>query len=701
MIQEVTAGTSQVFSSFFDGINNTMKVSMLMIGICFVSMLGHWLQVVAYSWWVSKHQGANTALAIVDGAEALPSLRPTSLDGTVLSSREVSATLSEPLCGQGKTSSSPVDSIEGVPDAPEVDSLPTRSSTEIMETGPEASSRVFPQTGPGGPSTGKIARLKLEDIVRCIWLRDNDGTSFRRGWFEEIDKLLVPGTVREIRSAGGGPGYEQYAFFVNAANEASKRRFTVRMSSAIEDVSRSTNLGKVALRNLIECSCEQYDQCHLCVPGDLTQEWPEIWRDTLCKHCIVVLILKLIAQTSPGRDYRDSMSSWKKDRKNWPLTPGERGLGDESRDVYSTGEGLKIGPRANFSTDLYRIQGSKPKTIYISTDPNEWMRQLPFPRESEMSQVMACFYAMKLKANMGRRVGGSTWFETQWFESQLRSALATGNHSVPNDPLGDPSMGPKKLLRDPSTGLVESAKYNDERRNPAWIQGDYGGVSLRGYKAVDNMEEVISGIECDANTAALIGREQALAEREAVILCCCAEEVTTRGTDMIVTMLMLLERKVRMVVVMNQEMIRKKTDLTGFLIGLKEAKTATVMITPERFQSQILCLGLKVRVTTDQLLEDIDRMGKEKYGYSRPPIPSPLFRDRISLDGQTHAAEQGVSIGNVSVSKGLPGSLVSWFDRIMVRSLPLEDWMAIVDDRRDPEVDYRQRHSLSLARTRS
>ena len=138
-----------------------------------------------------------------------------------------------------------------------------------------------------------------------------------------------------------------------------------------------------------------------------------------------------------------------------------------------------------------------------------------------------------------------------------------------------------------------------------------------------------------------------------------------------------------------------------FLIGLKEAKTATVMITPERFQSQILCLGLKVRVTTDRLLEDIDRMGKEKYGYSRPPIPSPLFRDKISLDGQTHAAEQGVSIGNVSISKGLPGSLVSWFDRIMVRSLPLEDWMAIVDDRRDPEVDYRQRHSLSLARTRS
>ena len=177
MIQEVTTGTSQVFSSFFDGINNTMKVSMLMIGICFVSMLGHWLQVVAYSWWVSKHQRTNTALAIDDGAEALPSLRPTSLDGTVLSLREVSATLSEPLCGQGRTSSSPVDSTEGIPGEPGTNSLPTNGSAEVVEKELEGSSTVFPQTGPGGPSTGKIARLTLEHIVRCIWLRDNDGTS--------------------------------------------------------------------------------------------------------------------------------------------------------------------------------------------------------------------------------------------------------------------------------------------------------------------------------------------------------------------------------------------------------------------------------------------------------------------------------------------------------------------------------------------
>ena len=701
MIQEVSAGTSQVFSSFFDGINNTMKVSMLMIGICFISMLGHWLQVVAYSWWVSKYERTNIALAIDDGAAALLPTRPTSLDGIALSSEGVSAILSEPLCGQGRTSSSSVGSTEGSPFVPEMDSLPTRRPTEIAETGPSGSSRMVLQIGPGGPSTGKIARLTLEQIARCIWLRNNDGSSFRKGWFEEIDKLLAPGTVQEVRSAVGGPGYEQYAFLVNAASQTSQRRFTVRMSSAIEDVSRSTDLGKVALRNLIECSCEQYSLCHLCVPGDLKQEWPEIWRDTLCKHCIVVLILKLVAQTYPGEDYRDSMLSWKKDRRNWPLTPGERELGNESRDVYATGEGLKIGPRRNFSTDLYRAQGAKPTTIYVPTDPNEWMRHLPFPSETEMSQVMACFLAMKLKVNMGRRMGNSTWFETPWFETLLRSALATGNRNVPRDPLGDAPVQPKKLLRDPSTGLVKSAKLNDNQRDAAWIQGDYGGLSLRGYKAVDNMGEVISGIECDGNTAALIGREQALAEREAVIMCCCADEVTTRGTDMIVTMLMLLERKVRMVVVMNQDMIRTKTDLTGFLIGLKEAKTVTVMITPERFQSQILCLGLRVRATTDQLLEDIDRKGQEKYGYSRPPVPSPLFRDKISLDGQTQAAEKGVSIGNVSVSKGLPESLVSWFDTIMVRSLPLEDWMAIVDDRRDPEVDYRQRHSLSLARTRS
>ena len=155
---------------------------------------------------------------------------------------------------------------------------------------------------------------------------------------------------------------------------------------------------------------------------------------------------------------------------------------------------------------------------------------------------------------------------------------------------------------------------------------------------------------------------------------------------MIVTMLILLGKKVRLVIVMNQEIMRQETDLTSFLIRLREAKTATVMITPEKFQSQILCLGLRVRATTDQLLEDIDRVGQNRRGYSRSPTPSPLFRERMSLDGQTQAAERGVSIGNISVSKGLPGSLVSWFEKIMVRCLPLEDWMAIVDDRRDPGV---------------
>ena len=48
MIQEVTTGTTRVFSSVFDGIDNTVKVSVFMIGAFLVSMLGSWLQSAAW-----------------------------------------------------------------------------------------------------------------------------------------------------------------------------------------------------------------------------------------------------------------------------------------------------------------------------------------------------------------------------------------------------------------------------------------------------------------------------------------------------------------------------------------------------------------------------------------------------------------------------------------------------------------------------
>ena len=185
--------------------------------------------------------------------------------------------------------------------------------------------------------------------------------------------------IRDRRTVTGVSGYRQYAFYVSAVDFHSKRSFTVRMSAAIEDISRSTDLDRVAMRNLITCSCEQYERCKKCVPGDLEEEWPGVYRDVVCKHCVIVLLFKLIAQTYPGIDYRESLAEWKRDRRNWPLSPGERELGNESRDVYITAEGLKVGLRANFNTDLYKQPGSKPKTIYVSTDPYDWIRELQFP----------------------------------------------------------------------------------------------------------------------------------------------------------------------------------------------------------------------------------------------------------------------------------------------------------------------------------
>ena len=277
---------------------------------------------------------------------------------------------------------------------------------------PPAETQKVVQLGPGGPATGKISGLTLEQISRVIWLRNDDGRSFRKGWFEEINNLLVPGTVQPSRTVVGVSGYKQYTFSVNSVDKDSKKSFTVRMSAAIEDISRSTDLSQVAVRDLITCSCEQYERCKRCIPGDLGEEWPGIHRDVVCKHCVVVLLFKLIAQAYPGMDYRESLARWKMDKKNWPLSPGERELGNESRDVYVTTEGLKVGLRANFNSDLYKQPGSKPKTIYVSTDPYDWIRELEFPSEGDMARVMSCFAALKLKANMSRgRREGSNWYD--------------------------------------------------------------------------------------------------------------------------------------------------------------------------------------------------------------------------------------------------------------------------------------------------
>ena len=685
VIQEVATGTSQVFSSMFDGINNTVKVSMFLIGSCFVYILGHWLQAMAFTWWITKGRQGNAAIGDDDTPATTTAALPHRLAG------EEAAWVDEQLAREPTPNHGPTTTL----------ALADRGAacSEDTVVTPEEP-RTVVQLGPGGPATGRISGLTLEQIARVIWLRSDDGRSFRKGWFEEINSLLVPGTVEASSSVVGVSGYKQYAFSVNAVDKDSKKSFTVRMSAAIESISRSTDLSAVALRDLITCSCEQYERCKKCIPGDLGEEWPGIYRDVVCKHCVVVLLFKLIAQTYPGMDYRESLARWKMDKKNWPLSPGERELGNESRDVYVTAEGLKVGLRANFNSDLYKLPGSKPKTIYVSTDPYDWIRELPFPSERELARIMSCFSALKLKANTsrGRRD------VPNWYHAEVSRVLAYIERDVPENVVFH-SMSdfvePKQLLRDQITGLLRSGKANDSRRDNAWLRGEYGSVTLRRFKALDSSAEVVSSVECDGNSAALIGREQALAETSAVVLCYCGEEPTTRCIDIIITLLLVLERKAGIIVLMNQEMMRRKNDFTEFLIRLQEAETVAVMITPERFASQIICLGLKIRVASEYLLDDIERVGQDRRGYSRSPTPTQLFKEAMSLDGQTQASDRGVSMGSVSISKALPSSLVSWFEKIMARSLPLNDWMSVVNDRRDPQVDYGQRYSLSLSRTQS
>ena len=58
LVDEVVGGTSEVFGSILSGINNTVKVSMLIVGICFVSLLTNWMQAITMTWWINRRQEA-------------------------------------------------------------------------------------------------------------------------------------------------------------------------------------------------------------------------------------------------------------------------------------------------------------------------------------------------------------------------------------------------------------------------------------------------------------------------------------------------------------------------------------------------------------------------------------------------------------------------------------------------------------------
>ena len=79
---------------------------------------------------------------------------------------------------------------------------------------------------------------------------------------------------------------------------------------------------------------------------------------------------------------------------------------------------------------------------------------------------------------------------------------------------------------------------------PLRIRGRFRTLSLRKYLSPDGNGEVTVGLECGATRAAVIAREQMIAEREAVLLCCDSLDAAARSADVIATLLLLAEKGV-------------------------------------------------------------------------------------------------------------------------------------------------------------
>ena len=182
-------------------------------------------------------------------------------------------------------------------------------------------------------------------------------------------------------------------------------------------------------------------------------------------------------------------------------------------------------------------------------------------------------------------------------------------------------------------------------------------------------------------------------------------EATEHGCyqDLVAAMSQTIERKVRLLVVIDQELAEEQNVLTDFLIAARtHTGVPTVMVAAEEVEPMIMCIGLKVTVESEHLV----RPSKTKGGVFqswKPPAPKALFRDGPALTGQSEAEKsqstEVIKAGRISMSQRVPRSTADWFARLMSRSLPLEDWLAVVQDSRDPGVEYSQRNSLSLART--
>ena len=183
------------------------------------------------------------------------------------------------------------------------------------------------------------------------------------------------------------------------------------------------------------------------------------------------------------------------------------------------------------------------------------------------------------------------------------------------------------------------------------------------------------------------------------------KEATEHGCyqDLVAVMSQTIERKVRLLVVIDQELAEEKNVLTDFLIAARtHTGVPTVMVAAEDIEPMIMCIGLKVTVESEHLVRPSRPRGGVFQSW-KPPDPKALFRDGPTLTGQSEAEKshsmEVIKAGRISMSQKVPRSTADWFARLMSRSLPLEDWLTVVQDSRDPGVDYSQRNSLSLART--
>ena len=109
----------------------------------------------------------------------------------------------------------------------------------------------------------------------------------------------------------------------------------------------------------------------------------------------------------------------------------------------------------------------------------------------------------------------------------------------------------------------------------------------------------------------------------------------------------------------------------------------------------VMCLGLRVRIITEALFEDAETVYHEGRTQNRWIEPRQMFKEGITLEGQTTTLETTTATGTISMSKGLSASTVEWFEGTMIYCMPLDGWLRTTQDNRDVTIEREQRFSLS------